>query len=84
MNEESSIDDIEEGFIKINNKLCYKYMPLGGVSWIKEKIKNNEEIEIKDLEIIKKMYSNIIDVITYDDLIHRVENVISGMKKNNR
>lgn len=47
MNEESSIDEIEEGFIKINDELCYKYTPVSGVSWIKEKLKNNEEIEIK-------------------------------------
>ena len=30
-----------------------------------------------DFEIIKRKYSNIIDIITYDDLINRLENLIT-------
>ncbi len=35
------------------------------------------ECQILDFEIIRRQYSNIIDIITYDDLVHRLENTIS-------
>lgn len=35
----------------------------------------------RDLEIIKKMYANMVEIITYDDLIRRVENTINIIKK---
>ena len=35
-----------------------------------------------DLEIIKRKYKNIIDIITYDELIQRLENIIESQKKN--
>lgn len=45
-------------------------------------IGNNIENKNKhrDLEIIKKIYSNIIDIITYDDLIKMLENTINAIK----
>lgn len=30
-----------------------------------------------DFEIIKRKYANIVDIMTYDDLLHRLENIIS-------
>lgn len=33
-----------------------------------------------DFEIIKRQYSNIVDIITYDDLIRRLENLIEKFK----
>ena len=30
-----------------------------------------------DFEIIKRKYANIIDIITYDDLLRRLDNIIS-------
>lgn len=33
-----------------------------------------------DFEIIKRQYSNIVDIITYDDLIRRLENLIKKFK----
>lgn len=41
------------------------------------------EKEQNDLEVIKKMYANVIDIITYDDLINRLENIIESIEKNN-
>lgn len=35
-----------------------------------------------DFEIIKRKYANIIDIMTYDDLLHRLENIISMIAKN--
>lgn len=34
-----------------------------------------------DFEIIKRQYSNIVDIITYDDLIRRLENLINKFSK---
>jgi hypothetical protein len=33
-----------------------------------------------DLEIIKRKYANIIDIVTYDDLLRRLQNVISVLR----
>lgn len=35
-----------------------------------------------DFEIIKRQYSNIVDIITYDDLIRRLKNLIDKFSKN--
>ena len=34
-----------------------------------------------DFEIIKRQYSNIVDIITYDDLIRRLEKLIKKFNK---
>lgn len=34
-----------------------------------------------DFEIIKRKYSSVIDIITYDDLLVRLENIINQLKK---
>ena len=34
-----------------------------------------------DLEIIKRKYANMIDILTYDDLLRRLENIISALRK---
>ena len=35
-----------------------------------------------DFEIIKRKYANIVDIVTYDDLLRRLENIISMIGKN--
>lgn len=35
-----------------------------------------------DFEIIKRKYANIIDIMTYDDLLRRLDNIISMIEKN--
>jgi hypothetical protein len=34
-----------------------------------------------DLEVIKRKYANIIDILTYDDLLRRLSNIIAALKK---
>lgn len=34
-----------------------------------------------DLEIIKRKYANMIDVLTYDDLLRRLDNIIVSLKR---
>ena len=38
--------------------------------------------EIFDFEIIKRKYANIIDIMTYDDLLRRLDNIITMINKN--
>ena len=33
--------------------------------------------QLFDFEIIKRKYSNVMDIITYDDLISRLENILT-------
>jgi hypothetical protein len=33
-----------------------------------------------DLEIIKRKYANMIDIVTYDDLLRRLENIIASLR----
>ena len=35
-----------------------------------------------DFEIIKRKYSNIVDIITYDDLLRRLDNIITMINYN--
>ena len=35
-----------------------------------------------DFEIVRRKYANMIDIMTYDDLLRRLENIIVMMKKN--
>jgi len=32
-----------------------------------------------DLEIIKRKYANMIDILTYDDLLRRLDNIIASL-----
>ncbi len=34
-----------------------------------------------DFEIIRRKYANMVDIMTYDDLLRRVENIIAMMKQ---
>lgn len=43
---------------------------------------NNLNLEqLKDLEIIKRKYKNLIDILTYDDLLRRLEITIKQLKQ---
>ena len=43
--------------------------------------KNFDSQQKRDFEIIRRKYSNIIDILTYDDLLYRLENVIRGIER---
>jgi hypothetical protein len=64
---------IPEGFsIKITN-------PSGIIIMGRE---NNLSIEQKrDFEVVKRKYKNVVDIITYDSLIQRLETTINQMKR---
>ncbi len=38
-------------------------------------------IQLEDFEVIKRKYKNVIDIITYDELIARLEHIIFKFKK---
>ncbi len=35
--------------------------------------------QIQDFEIIKRKYKNVMDIITYDDLLNRLQAIISTL-----
>lgn len=37
--------------------------------------------QLFDLEIIKRKYTNMIDIMTYDDLLRRLDNIIAGLRQ---
>lgn len=41
------------------------------------------EKQLHDLEVIKKMYSNMMEIMTYDDIINRLENIIYMLENSN-
>lgn len=53
--------------------------PKGMIILGREKDLTNEQLF--DFEFIKRKYSNIIDIITYDDLLGRLNNIIEMMKR---
>ena len=42
---------------------------------------NLSEAQRRDFEVIRRKYKNVVDVITYDDLLNRLEVVISQLKR---
>ena len=34
-----------------------------------------------DLEVIKRKYANMMDIITYDDLLRRLDNTITSLRR---
>ena len=66
-------DDIARGFkIKITN-------PSGLIIMGRTKGLNQEQIQ--DFEVIKRKYKNVIDIVTYDELIERLQFVINHWKE---
>jgi hypothetical protein len=45
---------------------------------IKINLLNNHQKE--DFEVIRRKYKNVIDIMSYDDLIHRLENIIGKLE----
>jgi hypothetical protein len=37
--------------------------------------------QLFDLEVIKRKYSNMMDILTYDDLVRRLDNVIASLSR---
>lgn len=37
--------------------------------------------QLLDFELIKRKYANVVDIITYDDLLRRLDNIIMSLSK---
>ena len=78
----------QNGETKLNEKYKNK-LPLNfkikitnpGAMIILGRSNNLSEEQKGDFEVIKRKYKNIIDIITYDDLIRRLETIISQILK---
>ena len=67
-------------FEKIVDIVEVKAMNPKGIAILGDEEKLNAR-QKRDLEIIRKMYSNIVEIITYDDLIKRVQNTLKSIEK---
>lgn len=68
--------DLPDGLeIKIGN-------PKGFIITGRDYFFNSEQK--KDFEIIKRKYSNVVDIITYDDLINRLKMIVKQLEKTNK
>ena len=38
--------------------------------------------QLQDFEIVKRKYKNVVDIITYDDLLNRLGCIINQLKMN--
>ena len=82
-------------FIKENEQLLMIYSPDFNGENIRLRIDKGEPFSIKngcfrlnenqnhDFEIIKRQHKNIVDFMTYDDLVKRLENIVAGIEKVN-
>jgi hypothetical protein len=41
-------------------------------------------MQLFDLEVIKRKYANMVDIITYDDLLRRLENIIASLRRRSK
>lgn len=53
--------------------------PMGIIIMGRETTMANEQIE--DFEVVKRKYKNVADIITYDDLIRRLKNIIERFEE---
>lgn len=76
-------DKTDEFFVNLRAKLPEKVIPTvlnpQGILLIGRSSQFNEQ-QIQDFEIIKRQYKNVADILTYDDLVLRLENVVNGLK----
>ena len=51
----------------------------------RDRLKNGSsalnKVQLLDLEVIKRKYANMMDIMTYDDLLRRLENIIASLKR---
>ncbi len=40
-----------------------------------------EPRQLLDLELIKRKYANMADIMTYDDLLRRLDNIIASLRR---
>lgn len=43
---------------------------------------NLSQRQLNDLELMKRQFTNIFEIMTYDDLIQRIDNILEMLKKN--
>ena len=83
MDSSSAVDKIKERFSRsggpLPDTLKLKVLnPRGFVIMGRSDTKDDEILN--SIELLRRQYSHIVDIITYDDLIERLQNVIESLK----
>lgn len=73
----------QENF-KANSKIPKEFKlkataPKGYIIYGRDKQLEGNEKMLVDFQIVRNMYSNVIDIITYDDLLRRLENMLKAL-----
>jgi len=63
----------------LNNQSKIKIINPKGIIIMGIEGKLNEK-QKNDFEVVKRMYNNVIDIITYDEMLTRLENIHSSLK----
>lgn len=72
-------DELPNGLaLKITNP---KAIILMGRDRLEDGSGSLNEAQLFDLELIKRKYTNMVDIMTYDDLLRRLDNTIAGLRR---
>ena len=80
----NSLGDKDPFFDKLTDRLSNKVTPQvvnpQGILLIGRSNEFNEQ-QKRDFELIKRRYKNVADIMTYDDLLSRLQNIIDALKQ---
>lgn len=80
----SSLSAKDPFFEKLSSRLSSKVVPQAvnpqGILLIGRSNEFNEQ-QKRDFELIKRQYKNVTDIMTYDDLLFRLQNIVDSLKK---
>ena len=57
-----------------------KFINPQGILLLGRSMDFNDPQQIKDYELIKRQYKNVVDIMTYDDLMQRLNNIVVALK----
>ena len=66
--------------LRLSNKVIPQVVNPQGILLIGRSNEFNEQ-QKRDFELIKRQYKNVADIMTYDDLLSRLQNIIDALKK---
>lgn len=81
----TSNDSLQQEKFKIDSNIPEHFQlkatsPKGYIIYGRDKQFENNEKMLTDFQIVRNMYSNVIDILTYDDLIRRLENMLKALE----
>ena len=81
----TSNDSLQQEKFKVDSNIPKDFQlkatsPKGYIIYGRDMQLEGNEKMLTDFQIVRNMYSNVIDIITYDDLIRRLENMLKALE----